>query len=242
MGLCERRNVAEVGRYFLYADEDATGASRQLARLATDMIAAAAEVLRAHEEELGRLDAIAGDGDHGAGMRRGAEGAVKVAQARLEHRPGVRELLAAISEEWSDRAGGASGALWSAGLLAIASSLGNRDTYGPKDLVNAAVAARDAMAALGQAEPGDKTILDAFFPYVATLEEQLGHNSGMAEALRAAATRATQAATSTAPLRPRKGRARPVGRPERRGAGSWRRLFRPGCDGHCRPGRFVGQR
>jgi dihydroxyacetone kinase len=209
-GALDRRDVAEVGRHFLYDGEDATAASRQLALLATDMIAAAAEVLRAHEEELGGLDAVAGDGDHGAGMRRGADGAAEVARAKLEHRPGVRELLAAMSEEWSDRAGGASGALWSAGLLALASSLGNREAYGAEDLVNAAVAARDAMAALGQAEPGDKTLLDAVFPFVATLEQQLGQHQGVAEALRTAATSATQAAAGTAPLRPRKGRARPL--------------------------------
>ena len=136
------------------------------------MLIAAAEAVRAQEEELGRLDSVAGDGDHGAGMRRGADGAVEVARAKLERGQGCASYCWLTSEEWSDRAGGASGALWSAGLLAMASSLGNQESYGAEDLVKAAVAARDAMASLGQAEQGDKTVLDAVFPFVASLEEQ----------------------------------------------------------------------
>lgn len=206
----ERRDINELGRYPVGADEDATSASRQMARLAASIFLAAAETLHAHEEELGRLDAVAGDGDHGAGMRRGADGALKVARDKLAHEPGVRELLTAASEEWSDQAGGASGALWSAALLAMASSLGNRASYDGNDLVKSAQAARDAMAALGQAEPGDKTIVDAVFPFVATLEAQVALGKAVPDALTMAAAAATQAAAATAPLRPRRGRARPL--------------------------------
>jgi D-erythrulose 4-kinase len=206
----ERRNVGDIGRYELHADEDATAGSQQLARVATVMLGAVAEGMHAHEVELGRLDSVAGDGDHGAGMCRGADGALEIARAKLDRHAGVRELLAAASEEWSDRAGGASGALWSAALLAIASSLGNRDSYTAGDLVNAAVAARDAMVALGQAEQGDKTMVDAVFPFVAALEDEVGRDTALGAALRTAAAAATRAAAATAPLRPRKGRARPL--------------------------------
>ena len=206
----ERRHISEVGPYSLSANEDATPTAQQLAGMATVMLEAVAHAMSAHEDELGHLDAVAGDGDHGAGMRRGADGAVEVARPLLEGGAGIRELLAATSEEWSDRAGGASGALWSAALLAMGSSLGNHDTYGPGDLVRAVAAARDAMVVLGQAAPGDKTILDAVFPFVATLEEEIGQNKGVAEALGTAAAAATRAAAATAPLRPRKGRARPL--------------------------------
>ena len=206
----ERRNVGDIGRYELHADEDATAASQQLARVATLMLGAVAEAMHAHEAELGHLDSVAGDGDHGAGMCRGADGALETARAKLDRHAGVRELLAAASEEWSDRAGGASGALWSAALLAMASSLGNRDSYGAEDLVNAAVAARDAIVALGQAEQGDKTIVDAVFPFVAALEDEVGRDTDLGAALRTAAAAATRAAAATAPLRPRKGRARPL--------------------------------
>jgi dihydroxyacetone kinase len=209
-GSFERRNVGDIGGYERHADEDATAASQRLARVATVMLGAVAESMHAHEVELGRLDSVAGDGDHGAGMCRGADGALEIARAKVDRHAGVRELLAAASEEWSDRAGGASGALWSAALLAMASSLGNRDSYGAQDLVNAAVAGRDAMVTLGQAEQGDKTMVDAVFPFVAALADDVGRDTGLVGALRAAAAAATRAAAATAPLRPRKGRARPL--------------------------------
>jgi dihydroxyacetone kinase len=92
----------------------------------------------------------------------------------------------------------------------MASSLGNRDRYGAEDLVQAAAAARDAMASLGQAEQGDKTILDAVIPFAASLEEEINQGKDVAQALRTAAAAATKAAAGTAPLRPRRGRARPL--------------------------------
>ena len=72
------------------------------------------------------------------------------------------------------------------------------------------VAARDAVVALGGAELGDKTVLDALYPFAETLEKQVGKGEAVVGALRAAAEAATLAAAGTAPLRPRKGRARPL--------------------------------
>jgi D-erythrulose 4-kinase len=88
--------------------------------------------------------------------------------------------------------------------------LGNRDSYGAADLVRSVVAGRDAMAVLGDAKPGDKTVLDAVYPFVAALQTEVDEGRPVAQALQAAAGVATRAAADTAPLRPRKGRARPL--------------------------------
>ena len=188
----------------------ATPASRELAQLAALALRTAAETVHDHEQELGDLDAVAGDGDHGIGMRRGADGAIDAAGVAIERGAGVHELLMAAAEQWSDWAGGSSGALWSAALMAVAAALGNRDSYGATDLVSSAVAGRDAMAVLGGAKPGDKTVLDAVYPFVAALQTEVDEGRPVAQALQAAARVATRAAADTAPLRPRKGRARPL--------------------------------
>jgi D-erythrulose 4-kinase len=206
----ERRRVVRPEGDAGYTKVEATAASRRLATMVTEMLVGAAEALRVHEAELGHLDAVAGDGDHGVAMVRGAEGAVEAAKLALEQHCGVRDLLMAAAEKWSDQAGGASGALWGAALLALASSPGDREYYQPADVVKAAAAARDAMVALGRAEEGDKTILDSVFPYVAVLEEEIRQSKSVTEAVRHAAEAATRAAAATAPLRPRKGRARPL--------------------------------
>jgi dihydroxyacetone kinase len=240
----QRRTLTPAGRPAADQGEVATRAARQMAGLAALMLETAAEAVQAHEDELGRLDSVAGDGDHGAGMRRGADGAVAASRAALERGSGVHELLLAASEEWSDRGGGASGALWGAGLLAMGASLGNRETYNAQDLVNSAVAARDAVIALGGAEQGDKTVLDALNPFVETLENQVSHGKAVVDALRAAADAATLGAAGTAPLRPRKGRARPladrsVGTPDP-GAVSFALIATAIADEASQPGRGPG--
>jgi dihydroxyacetone kinase len=111
------------------------------------------------------------------------------------------------------------GALWGAGLSAIAASLANREAYTADNLVAAVAAARDAIIVLGGASPGDKTMVDALVPLVDTLAEAVNRRMTVPRAVRAAAEAATGAARATAPPRPRKGRARPladksVGRPD----------------------------
>ena len=118
----ERRQVAATDVAAI-TYEPASTASQRLARLAALALGAAARVVHQHEGELGDLDAVAGDGDHGAGMCRGADGAAEAAAAAVRRGAGVREVLMAAGEEWSERAGGTSGALWSAALMALASSL-----------------------------------------------------------------------------------------------------------------------
>lgn len=126
----------------------------------------------------------------------------------------------------------------------MAASLGNRETYNAEDLVNSAVAACDAVVGLGGAERGDKTVLDALYPFVETLEKQVSQGKTVVDALRAAAEAATLGAAWTSPLRPRKGRARPladrsVGTPDP-GAVSFALIATAIADEASQPGRGPG--
>jgi dihydroxyacetone kinase len=198
---------------------EATEESRRLGALAVLAMEAASRTLLAHEKDLGSLDAVAGDGDHGVSMSRGAEGALAAARAALVQGAGVRDALLAAGQEWSERAGGTSGALWSSGLTRLGSSLGDKDAYSASDLVEAVGAAEQAVKALGGAEVGDKTLVDALHPFVERLKAEVESGCTLALAIKAAAQDATRAAEATAPLRPKKGRARPlaersIGRPD----------------------------
>jgi dihydroxyacetone kinase len=174
------------------------------------VIEVAARVLHEKEQELASLDAVAGDGDHGAGMCRGVDAALEAARRVLTQGAGVAGVVRRAGEKWSERAGGTSGALWGAGICAMASSLGNRENYTTGDLVTSIAAARDAVAALGQANLGDKTMLDALAPLVDAVTEAVASGEGAAEALQVGANAATRAALATASLRPERGRARPL--------------------------------
>jgi dihydroxyacetone kinase len=166
------------------------------------------DVLRANEAELGRLDAVAGDGDHGRGMVRGAA-AARAAIDALPDGAGVARLLRAAGRAWATNAGGTSGVLWGAGLEAAAEALGDaREQYDSTALTDAVVAFAEAITQLGGAEPGDKTIVDALLPFRDALAQAAA--GGDPEPWVTASRVADGAALATAPLSPRRGRARPL--------------------------------
>jgi dihydroxyacetone kinase len=188
----------------------ATPASTALAATAVDALKEARAVVVEHEDALGKLDAIAGDGDHGIGMRRGVDAAVAAAEQSRAGGAGLEEVLAAAGEQWAERAGGTSGALWGAAVTAVGRTLGSKDAYTAADATAAVNALRDAIITLGKAEAGDKTMVDALLPFAETFAKAIDDGGSLAASLRAAAEAAAKAADETAGLSPKKGRARPL--------------------------------
>ncbi|HET6302632.1 dihydroxyacetone kinase family protein [Microbacterium sp.] len=188
---------------------EATPASRAAAQVARRLLRAARDTVAAHVDQLGELDAVAGDGDHGIGMLRGLTAAVE-ASAGADDATGVRELLQAAGDAWSEVAGGTSGALWGAALAQLGSSLGSPDAFTASDVADAVTAARARIAELGGADLGDKTMLDAVAPYADTLTERVRAGADLRSALTDAAAASRTAAEATAPMTPRRGRARPL--------------------------------
>ncbi|WP_393054551.1 dihydroxyacetone kinase family protein [Streptomyces sp. LN549] len=161
-------------------------------------------------EELGRIDAVAGDGDHGRGMTKGVDAAVRAAEEADLLGAGARSLLSAAADAWADEAGGTSGVLWGVALRALAQEFG--DT-GRADGLRAAAGARAALGAvtsLGGAKPGDKTLVDALVPLVDTFTAGVARGGNPRSVFAEAAAVATDAAAATAALTPRLGRARPL--------------------------------
>jgi dihydroxyacetone kinase len=193
------------GRSVRQSDGGAAGPEVDLARLVlAAMLAAVGEA----ELELGRLDAVAGDGDHGSGMARGLRAAVNA--ATLGHRD-LSSLLRSAGAAWSDKGGGTSGALWGVLLGGVADGLTDDGEGYPAPRVAAAVSlGRDRVAEVGRAAVGDKTMLDALVPFVDALRTAVGSGVSLGAAWSGAAQVATEAAAATADLRPRVGRARPL--------------------------------
>jgi dihydroxyacetone kinase len=205
-----RRELAGPEDAVASASEETTPAAAGLGRLAAAVLAQVQAVVVEHEEELGNLDAIAGDGDHGIGMRRGVDAAAAAAQETSAAGDSVERVLTAAGEAWSERAGGTSGALWGSAVIAAGLALGNKDAYRGEDAAAVVAAFVDAITALGKAEPGDKTMVDALHPFKDTFLAAFDGGTPVAPALAAAAFAAQEAADATASLRPLKGRARPL--------------------------------
>lgn len=188
--------------------EQPTAAAADLGQLAVAVLAQVRDVVVEHEGELGKLDAIAGDGDHGIGMRRGVDAAAAAGEAVSGG--SAARVLTAAGEAWSERAGGTSGALWGSAVIAAGLSLGNRETYTSEDAGAAVQAFVRAITELGKAEPGDKTMVDALLPFRDAFLTELDGGAPVDRALAVAAAAAESAAATTADLRPLKGRARPL--------------------------------
>ena len=182
----------------------------RLAPAALDALKIVRTVLVAHEEELGRIDAVAGDGDHGIGMARGVGAAEDAARLAVGNGAGAYAALTAAADAWSDRAGGTSGALWAAAITAAAGALREGNGANTGSVVSAVESALSAVQRLGKAEVGDKTMVDAFAPFAVAIRERHDAGEPLADAWSFAAAVARRAGVDTASLTPKLGRARPL--------------------------------
>ncbi|MCI4012636.1 dihydroxyacetone kinase family protein [Brevibacterium sp. ZH18] len=208
-------------------DTPASAASRQLGAEISSLITQIAVVLDDAAGELGRLDSVAGDGDHGIGMQRGSKAAARAAADATTAGHGAEVVLAEAGEAWADVGGGTSGAIWGRIIGTLAAGFAGDSRPEPAAISAAINAAVDEVRTFGGVEVGDKTLLDALVPFAtefsrtvsstgdgSTGEDSTGDDSTplvLARAATGAAHAAAQAAQSTADLVAMRGRARSHG-------------------------------
>jgi len=161
------------------------------------------------EAELGRLDAAAGDGDHGAGMVRGLRAAVA---ATDDFEGTARQTFINGGTAFQDAAGGASGALVGAWLIAIGTGLPERDeAVDAAALAEALDGALATLQRLGQAQAGDKTMIDTLAPFGVALNESAASGATIPQAWAAALPAAAAGMLATIDMISRRGRASRLG-------------------------------
>ncbi|MER7757864.1 dihydroxyacetone kinase subunit DhaL [Kitasatospora sp. NPDC097643] len=175
--------------------------------LAEAWIRAIAAAVDQDRDRLTELDSAIGDGDHGSNLQRGFTAAVTALDGLQPAGPGA--VLVKAGTTLISKVGGASGPLYGKAFRAIGAAL--PEPAGPAALAEALAAGLDAVRALGKAEPGDKTIVDAYTPAVAAFRTAAATGAGLAQAAAAAADAAERGALDTVPLQARKGRASYLG-------------------------------
>ncbi|TPI37921.1 dihydroxyacetone kinase subunit L [Mesorhizobium sp. B3-1-6] len=159
------------------------------------LIAAAADTIAAHAEELTALDQAIGDGDHGLNMKRGFE-AVRAEADAFSAKP-LPEALKAVGTKLVMTVGGASGPLFGTLFMAL-----GKDMPAAPDRNGLAAAlgkAIEAVAVRGKSQPGQKTMLDVLQP----VYEALTQGKTATEIANAA----DKAAEATVPMKALRGRA-----------------------------------
>jgi phosphoenolpyruvate---glycerone phosphotransferase subunit DhaL len=156
------------------------------------------------------LDAAIGDGDHGINLDRGlAAVAVALTTSAPDDDEAGGMLLVASGRRLLGVVGGASGALYGRALVRGGEALGQQpDPQTLPAVVLGAVV--DAIADLGKAGPGDKTMLDALVPALVVLRSADPGEPPARSCARAAAA-AGAGSDATIPLVARKGRASYLG-------------------------------
>ncbi|MFJ4173149.1 dihydroxyacetone kinase family protein [Microbacterium sp. NPDC089696] len=186
-------------------------ASQGVAQTVRQALQVLVDTVDTHVDELGRIDAIAGDGDHGIGMQRGSHAALDAGIRAVDAGAGAQTALARAADAWSDRAGGTSGALWGVILRAVAARLGDAGRPDAAAVAAGVDAAVRGVQSYGKAEVGDKTMVDALVPFTTTLTDAVDGGATLVAAWTTAADAATRAAAATADLLPKMGRARTHG-------------------------------
>jgi phosphoenolpyruvate---glycerone phosphotransferase subunit DhaL len=168
-----------------------------------------AESISAEKSHLVQLDAAIGDGDHGTNMDRGFQAVLRALPLDGAEPPG--RLLILAGKTLVSSVGGASGPLWGSALRQAGRSLGDAPSFDGRQLADALDSALAALVDLGQAAPGDKTMVDALGPATAALHRALDAGDPLPAALAAAAEAAEAGMRATIPLQARKGRASYLG-------------------------------
>lgn len=192
----------------LKVNKKGNDSSRQAAALIAQALDQIKDIISENESMLGDLDAVAGDGDHGAGMTRGSKAAAEAAHWLVKEGAGAQTTLAGAGARWSENAGGASGALWGAALIAAGNALGDDKDLDLKSYANAVNSFVKSIQQLGGANIGDKTMIDAQVPFAEVFESSISQGLSFIDSWNRAAIASTSAAKETANLTPKMGRAR----------------------------------
>ena len=157
-----------------------------------------------NETYFGELDAVVGDGDFGYSLARGFEKVLEGWDEIDRADPGT--FLKKTGMVISSRIGGTSGPIWGTAFLRAGMTAGGDEIDGA-GVVAMLRAAIEGIKARGQADVGDKTLLDALVPLTDRLESELQGGADASQALAAAAQAAADAAEATIPMVARRGRA-----------------------------------
>lgn len=183
-----------------------------------------AQTLQEKRDYLTQLDSAIGDADHGINMDRGFKAVMEKLQAQSEM--DIGSLLKLVGTTLVSTVGGASGPLYGTAFLRAGMALAGKHELYEADYITMLETAVGGIQARGKAQAGEKTMLDALLPALASAREAEAAHLELAEIARRASDAAEQGMLATIPLLATKGRAsylgeRSVGHQDPGATSSW---------------------
>ena len=167
----------------------------------------------AQKEELSKLDTEIGDGDHGFSIANGFRNFYEKLDeyAKLD----IGQFLKKGGFELIKNVGGAAGAVFGTFFTGQASyydkNLSGKELLDLQDITNMLENALIQIKKRGNAQIGDKTMVDALEPAVKSLKESIGSGAGLSDAFKLAAEKASEGAEKTRDMIATHGRAKNLG-------------------------------
>ncbi|WP_414090273.1 dihydroxyacetone kinase subunit DhaL [Rhizobium sp. BR 314] len=174
------------------------------------MMKSVGEEIIAEKDWLSDLDGIIGDGDHGVTMEIGWR-AVQSAMADAPEGETVDGTCKRMAKAFLDAVGASSGPLYATAFLRAGSAVGNRLNLDSRAVAEWIGAACQGIRDRGRAEPGDKTMVDAWVPAADAALAEAVKGSSTLETLRAARNAAEVGMKATAAMESKRGRSAKLG-------------------------------
>lgn len=166
-------------------------------------------VIEKNREYLTDLDSAIGDADHGVNMNKGFQAAVL--KIRNMETDDIGNILKSVGMSLISNVGGASGPLYGTAFMKAGMAASGKNEIHIDDFIIIMDVAIEGIKMRGKASLGDKTMLDALEPALASLKQSAMENADPVDALEKAKDAARDGANKTREYEARKGRASYLG-------------------------------
>lgn len=168
-----------------------------------------ADIVVNKKDALTEIDSMSGDGDLGVSMEKGV---LTLQECIADYAASeIGMMLMQGGAAFNRAAPSTMGTLVGMGLASMGGSWKGKTQLEDADLVQGVRTFADAIARLGKAKRGDKTILDALYPFVDKLEEYFAATGDFAQAYDKALEEARSGLEATKGMMASVGRARWLG-------------------------------
>ncbi|MDR2762884.1 MAG: dihydroxyacetone kinase subunit L [Planctomycetaceae bacterium] len=171
------------------------------------MLSTALDAIMSNVEELNRLDAATGDGDHGTAILTAIKAAVNSSQKDENN---LAKILETIGWDVMASASGSTSTLTGSFFIGM-SNAAKSDELDVSETIEMFKSGLANVRMSTKAAVGDKTLMDALIPAIETMESQKNSNKSLAEIFQLTYNAAKKGADSTKDLLAKFGRAKNIG-------------------------------
>ncbi|WP_101845395.1 dihydroxyacetone kinase subunit DhaL [Halobacillus sp. Marseille-P3879] len=170
-----------------------------------------AAMVEEEKDYLCELDRKLGDGDHGVTMSIGWQAVDDILDTDLKEEEDCGKISMKVGKTFLSAVGSSVGPLYATGLMRGAKSGKKKTVMDEKDLVEYWIAFARGIKERGQAEVGEKTMVDTLEPFANTLEEKYAQTNQFFESFEHAISDAEKGMKSTKDIISKRGRSSRLG-------------------------------